>query len=141
MNDALSGMKVRLNFLVRPEVRDLLESLEERTGADSMTEVLRLALSAYDWLVRYREEGFQMCVRRGRRSAALSRSYGYWADVELPSLAFVKVRRHTKDWAIRCAEEVVERMREGAESEELEDAVAAMLRLAVVRRQVGEEGG
>ena len=41
---------VRLNFLVRPEFRETIERLRERSGADSMTEVLRRAVLTYQCL-------------------------------------------------------------------------------------------
>lgn len=53
-------MKLRLNFLVRVEVRELFESLQERLDADSMTEVLRRAIFVFDWYVALRERGARL---------------------------------------------------------------------------------
>jgi hypothetical protein len=53
---------VRLNFLVRPEVKETLEGLRERIGADSLTEVVRRALATYDWLASVYERGAVLSV-------------------------------------------------------------------------------
>ena len=47
--------KVRLNMEVRPEVRQRLEQLQEVSGADTMVEVVRRALSFYDLMHKYRD--------------------------------------------------------------------------------------
>ena len=53
----MSGKSVRLNLLVHPSVRALFESLRERMGADSFTEILRRAVATFDWLVALHERG------------------------------------------------------------------------------------
>jgi hypothetical protein len=43
--------KIRLNLEVSAPVRERLESLRARTGAESVTEVIRRALALYDTIV------------------------------------------------------------------------------------------
>lgn len=43
--------KVRLNLDMSPDMKDRLESLREKTAADSMSEVIRRAVTCYDYLV------------------------------------------------------------------------------------------
>jgi hypothetical protein len=45
------------------EVRHRLESLREKTDADSLTEVVRKALAVYDFLWAEREKGAKLLVR------------------------------------------------------------------------------
>lgn len=55
MND--DRATVRLNFLVRQEVRQTFEELRERVRLSSLTEVLRKALKAYDVLTAALQRG------------------------------------------------------------------------------------
>lgn len=45
------------------EVRQKLESLREKTDADSLSEVVRRALAVYDFLWSERERGTKLLVR------------------------------------------------------------------------------
>ena len=47
----------RLSLDVTPTVREQLKSLENRTEAGSLTEVIRRALSLYDLVVEHQEQG------------------------------------------------------------------------------------
>ena len=49
--------QIRLNLAISEVVRDRLDSLQERTDADSMTEVIRRALAVYEELVNVHEAG------------------------------------------------------------------------------------
>lgn len=51
------GTRVRLNLEVSQAVRDRLESLRDASGATSLTEVIRSALSAYALLLAHKEKG------------------------------------------------------------------------------------
>ncbi len=55
------GGRTRLNLAISPEVKARLENLQERTEADSMTEVIRRALAVYERLVDIDRDG---CVFR-----------------------------------------------------------------------------
>jgi hypothetical protein len=68
---------VRLNFLVRPEVKDRLLDLREQTGADTLTEVVRRALATYDFL---------LCSCREGATIYLKEADGEMVRVELPEL-------------------------------------------------------
>lgn len=54
---------VRLNLRISKEVRDQLESVRVRSNSDSMTEVVRHALTLYDALLAEQEEGAQVVLR------------------------------------------------------------------------------
>jgi predicted CopG family antitoxin len=45
------------------EVRERLESLREKTDADSLSEVIRRALAVYDFLWSEREKGARLVAR------------------------------------------------------------------------------
>ncbi len=49
--------KVRLNLEVSEAVRDRLDGLKDRSGAESLTEVIRRALAVYDHLVLHSQAG------------------------------------------------------------------------------------
>lgn len=54
--------KIRLNLDLTERVRERLERLREATEAESMTEVIRRALSIYDALIEIRQEGGKIVV-------------------------------------------------------------------------------
>lgn len=53
---------VRLNLEIAKRVRDRLERLKHTSGADSLTEVIRRALTVYDVLLQVGEEGSKLVV-------------------------------------------------------------------------------
>jgi len=55
--------RTRLSLDVAPKIRERLASLEERTHAGSITEVIRRALSLYDVVVEHQEEGGKILFR------------------------------------------------------------------------------
>lgn len=55
---------VRLNFQVTPDVKNLLESLRIRSGADTLTEVMRCVLATYELLQPLRWSGDAEWLRR-----------------------------------------------------------------------------
>jgi hypothetical protein len=57
------GGKTRLNLEMSEEVRQRLESLREKTDADSLSEVIRRALAVYDFLWSEREKGTRLMAR------------------------------------------------------------------------------
>jgi hypothetical protein len=57
------GTKTRLNLEMSEQVRKKLEDLREKTGADSLAEVIRKALAVYDFLWTEREKGSDLVVR------------------------------------------------------------------------------
>jgi len=57
------GTKTRLNLEMSEEVRRKLESLREKTDADSLSEVIRRALAVYDFLWSEREKGTRLVAR------------------------------------------------------------------------------
>ena len=54
---------VRLNFQVATAVRDRLEALRQRSGADTLTEVVRRALATYELLLDYYGTGGTLIIR------------------------------------------------------------------------------
>lgn len=60
----------RLHMIVTDDVRMQIESLQERSGATNMTEVMRRALAVYDELVSVKEEGGKVLIEGadGKRS-------------------------------------------------------------------------
>ncbi len=57
--------KVRLNLDLPERVRDRLERLQDLSEADSLTEVIKRALSVYDALLTAtREEGGKLVLRK-----------------------------------------------------------------------------
>lgn len=54
---------VRLNFQVAVAVRDRLETLRQRSGADTLTEVVRRALATYELLLDHYSTGGTLIVR------------------------------------------------------------------------------
>lgn len=55
---------VRLNLEMSLQVRERLESLRERTDADSLTEVVRRSLAVYEFLQDGIETGGRVMLRR-----------------------------------------------------------------------------
>jgi hypothetical protein len=55
--------KVRLNLEVAPQVRRRLESLKERKGAESLTEIIRTALQIYEELEDCKDRGAKLIIR------------------------------------------------------------------------------
>lgn len=55
--------KTRLNLQVSEDVKALLEDLTKKSGASSLTEVIRRALAYYDVLVEHNNEGGQVVFR------------------------------------------------------------------------------
>jgi hypothetical protein len=49
--------RVRLNLDLQTEVKERLDGLQERTGAASLTEVIRRALALYDLVVDHQKAG------------------------------------------------------------------------------------
>lgn len=47
--------RVRLNLEISESVRDRIEGLREESGAESLTEVIRKALSAYEFLIKHKK--------------------------------------------------------------------------------------
>lgn len=58
-----STKKVRLNLEMSESVRKRLEALRDKTDADSLAEVIRRALAAYELVVTGREEGAELILR------------------------------------------------------------------------------
>ncbi len=54
--------RVRLNLAVSPTVKKRLEDLQSRTDADSLTEVVRKALLAYDRIVWLEERSYKLMI-------------------------------------------------------------------------------
>ena len=53
----------RLNLELSEAVRDRLEELRDEIGADSITEVVRRALSLYDYVWTQNQEGNEIVLR------------------------------------------------------------------------------
>ena len=53
----------RLHLLVPQKTKAMLDDLQERTGAGSMTEVIRRALALYDVVSQEMEKGKELVVR------------------------------------------------------------------------------
>ena len=62
--------RIRIHLLVSPETKALVDSLQERTGAGSMTEVIRRALSLYDRVSRKMAEGKELILRTPKTGSA-----------------------------------------------------------------------
>ena len=60
---ASAPKKQRLNLLIPQSTKLLLGDLQERTHAAHMTEVIRRALSLYDFVTGQIEEGRELVVR------------------------------------------------------------------------------
>lgn len=56
--------KVRLNLEVTEAVRDRLENLQEVSEADSMTEVVRRALTVYELVVKTDRDGGRVVLEK-----------------------------------------------------------------------------
>lgn len=56
--------KVRLNLELAREVHEQLQKIQEATGAASLTEVIRRALSLYDLVVEHTGEGGKVVFRQ-----------------------------------------------------------------------------
>lgn len=70
----------KLQFAFAPHTYNLLEDLESRTGAASKVEVIRDALSTYNWIVEALEAGKKIEVQRADGSRA---------EIAFPALSFV----------------------------------------------------
>lgn len=55
--------KIRMNLDVRPEVKDLIETLKVEVHADSMSEVVRRAVLLYDHMRTRTESGAKIIIR------------------------------------------------------------------------------
>jgi hypothetical protein len=55
--------KVRLNLDMHPAVKEQLQSIQERTKADSMSEVLRRALAVYQTILDTQDSGGTVLVK------------------------------------------------------------------------------
>jgi hypothetical protein len=55
--------RIRLNLDFTEQVKAQLESVRDRSNADSMTEVLRRALAVYDFLLSEQEQGSSLFLR------------------------------------------------------------------------------
>lgn len=54
----------RLNLQLTTQVRERLESLQEKTEADSLTEVIRRALAVYEFLLHEKAAGNRVLIDR-----------------------------------------------------------------------------
>jgi hypothetical protein len=61
----------RLNLEMTQDNRKRLESLRDKTGANSLAEVIQRALSVYDYLQSQKDEGIQLILRQGEREKEL----------------------------------------------------------------------
>jgi hypothetical protein len=59
--------KIRLNLDLSPEVKAQLETVQSRTGATSLTEVIRRALATYDFLTERTNKGWQIVLRHEKK--------------------------------------------------------------------------
>lgn len=62
-----------MNFEFDPKVREQMEMLQERTGAASVNEVIRHALSLYDIATKHADEGGDILFRdkEGKQSVSV----------------------------------------------------------------------
>ena len=58
------GLKVRLNLEIPVKVRDLIEQIQQQTGAASMTEVIRRALLVLYALLQAAKNGDDLVIKR-----------------------------------------------------------------------------
>ena len=56
-------MKSRLNLAISQSVRDRIEALQVEIGAESMTEVIRRAIDAFELIIKEQKEGNHIEVR------------------------------------------------------------------------------
>lgn len=63
MRPARKQPKVRLNLDMSVEVKEQIETLRDRTHADSMGEVIRRALAVYDYLHSEQADGSHLLIR------------------------------------------------------------------------------
>ena len=56
--------KVRLNLEISQAVRERLERLRERTGAETITEVIRRALALHELLLDQTDQGGEILARK-----------------------------------------------------------------------------
>ncbi len=54
---------VRLNLEISPQVRDRLERLRDDTEAESLTEVIRRALTVYETLINISGQSLEVIIR------------------------------------------------------------------------------
>lgn len=71
--DQFYGEKVRLNLEVPTSLRSLILSLQQRSGATSMTEVLRRSLSLYDLTLSHIRDKGTIVLRQKDGSEELVR--------------------------------------------------------------------
>lgn len=69
MRTARTIKKVRLNLDMAPSVKKKMESLRDRLSADSLSEVVRRAIIAYEIEL----DNFERLRRRPRKSPAVKR--------------------------------------------------------------------
>lgn len=55
--------RVRLSLELSPKVRELLEELRTRVGADTLTEVIRRAIALYSTMAELNTEGVRFILR------------------------------------------------------------------------------
>lgn len=60
----MAEKKTRLNLQIPKVVKDQLSELEEKSGATSLTEVIRRSLSFYDVLIDHVNEGGEVIFVR-----------------------------------------------------------------------------
>ncbi len=60
---AKKNERIRLNLAITPEVQDRLTRLQELSGSESTTEVIRRALAVYDLLLTHIEQGGKVILR------------------------------------------------------------------------------
>ena len=61
---ARSPNKVRLNLAMPPETKELLDTLQDRTGAASVTETIRRAIALLDAVSKEQKNGGEIYVHR-----------------------------------------------------------------------------
>ncbi len=63
MRPSRKNPKVRLNLDISVEVKEQIESIRDRTQADSMGEVVRRALSVYSYLLANQTQNSKIVIR------------------------------------------------------------------------------
>ncbi len=56
--------KCRLNLAISESVRERMEALKDSTDADSLTEVIRRALAAYEYIKEQQRQGNRIMLER-----------------------------------------------------------------------------
>lgn len=57
--------KARISLEVNPTVKELLEDLEQRSNATSLTEVIRRSLALFDLVLEHQDAGGALVLRHG----------------------------------------------------------------------------